>query len=314
MNSGRADTGDEEPRRADRILLVDDEEVMRRLLTRAMGGAGYWCSAAGTGEEAIELLRVQEFDLAVVDKNLPDVSGIEVARRALDPGRQIPVIIVTAYPSDESKHAARSLGVARYITKPFGVHRLRKEVERLLITPRRASEPAAEAGEAPPGDRATIPPPPAPKAWVRTTGMPSRARPREPAETDVAILILEPDSRVRNALARTLADEGCRVVAFRTQDQAETHARYVGYDVLVARPEVLGEIRHWATLVPGEPPLGALAIVEGAGVAEHVKAIQAGARGLLSPPFDELAVAAELRQALSTMRNERERFSLPPGR
>jgi DNA-binding NtrC family response regulator len=144
--------------------------------------------------------------------------------------------------------------------------------------------------------------------------MPSRARSREPAETDVAIMILETDSRVRNALARTLADEGCRVAAFRALEQAETHARYVGYDVLIARPEVLAEVHHWSTMVPGEPPLGALAIVEGAGVVEHVKAIQAGARGLLSPPFDELKVVAELRQALDTMRRERERFSLPPQR
>jgi DNA-binding NtrC family response regulator len=145
---------------------------------------------------------------------------------------------------------------------------------------------------------------------MRTTGIPSSGPAGSHDETDISILILEADRRVRNDLARTLTDEGCRVVAFGTRKQAKVHARYVGYDVLIARPEVLTDVKHWATIVPGDPPLGLMAIVDGPGVQAHVKAIQAGARGILSPPFDELSVGAELRQAVHVMRDERERFSI----
>jgi DNA-binding NtrC family response regulator len=145
---------------------------------------------------------------------------------------------------------------------------------------------------------------------MRTTGIPARPQEGQRGETDVSILILESDKNTRNDLARTLTDEGCRVVAFGTRKQAKVHARYVGYDVLIARPDVLADVRHWATIVPGDPPLGLMAIVDGPGVQAHVKAIQAGARGILSPPFDELSVGAELREALHVMRDERERFSI----
>jgi DNA-binding response OmpR family regulator len=294
----------------DRILLVDDEEVMRRLLTRAMGGQGYWCSAAASAEEAIELLELQKFDLALVDKNLPDLSGIEVARRALERSRQVPVIIVTAYPTNESKDQARSIGVSRYITKPVGVYRLRQEVGSVLSAVKQSRASGGPAANVPPADRPTTPPPP-PKSWMRTTGIPGRIPLAKRNENELSILILEHDNLLRNDLARTLTDEGCRVVAFRSLKQAEVHARYVGYDVLIARPEVLSEVKHWATIVPGEPPLGMMAIVDGPGVEAHVKAIQAGARGILSPPFDELVVAGELHEALRVMRDERERFSFP---
>ncbi|MBW2276865.1 MAG: response regulator, partial [Deltaproteobacteria bacterium] len=295
----------------DRILLVDDEEVMRRLFTRAMGGQGYWCSAAASAEEAIELLAFQKFDLALVDKNLPDLSGLEVARRALEQEHQVPVIIVTGYPSNESKDEARSIGVSRYITKPVGVYRLRQEVDNVLTAVKQSRSSGGPVANVPPADRPTTPPPP-PKSWMRTTGIPGRIPAGQRDGNDISILILERDNFLRNDLARTLTGEGCRVVAFRSLKQAEVHARYVGYDILIARPEVLQEVKHWATIVPGEPPLGMMAIVNGPGVQAHVNAIQAGARGILSPPFDELAVAAELHEALSVMRDERERFSLPP--
>jgi DNA-binding NtrC family response regulator len=305
---GARDTSRDLEESQDRILLVDDEEVMRRLLTRAMGGQGYWCSAAATAEEAIELLELQRFDLALVDKNLPDRSGIEVARRALELERKVPVIIVTAYPSNDSKQEAQTLGVSRYITKPVGVYRLRQEVDQVLTALRRSASLHSES-VMPPADRPTTPPPP-PKAFMRTTGIPARRKQGEHGDTDVSILILEADRNVRNDLARSLTDEGCRVVAFGTRRQAKVHARYVGYDVLIARPDVLADVKHWATIVPGDPPLGLMAIVDGPGVQAHVKAIQAGARGILSPPFDELSVGAEIREALQVMRDERERFSI----
>ncbi|MBW2277137.1 MAG: response regulator [Deltaproteobacteria bacterium] len=97
-------SGTVEPSTTFRILVVDDEGLARRMMTRAIGAAGHFCSSTGSGEEAIELLELQQFDLAVIDKNLPDVSGLEVARKARGLSRKVPVIVVTGFPSSGSAH------------------------------------------------------------------------------------------------------------------------------------------------------------------------------------------------------------------
>jgi DNA-binding response OmpR family regulator len=262
----KADCSDR-PSSTHHILVVDDEEVMRRMLTRALGEARHWCASTGSGEEAVELLEQQVFDLAVVDKNLPDLGGIEVARAALGSQPPVPVIIVTGYPSDESRREATSIGVSSYLTKPFGVHDLRQEVSGILDSPEE-----------------------------RAAGI------DRPVETNVAIMIVEPDAAVRHALLTVLTGTGCRVVAFRSRHQAENHVRHVGYDVLIARPALLRETKYWASRAKGGPPLGSVAVLDDCALDRKVEAIQLGAGGVLTPPFEASGVIAELRAALARMR------------
>lgn len=272
MTPGKADCSDRLSS-THHILVVDDEEVMRRMLTRALGEARHWCASTGSGEEAVELLEMQRFDLAVVDKNLPDLGGIEVARKALGSQPPVPVIIVTGYPSDESRHEAASIGVSGYLTKPFGVYQLQQEVSGVLD-----SFDESPAGTDRPVDI------------------------DRPAGIEVAILIVEPDARIRDSLLTVLTDAGCQVVAFRSRHQAEIHVRHVGYDVLIARPEVLRETKHWTARARGSPPLGTVAVLDSYALDRKVEAIQLGAGGVLTPPFEASGVIAELRAALTRMR------------
>jgi DNA-binding response OmpR family regulator len=290
-----------------RILVVDDEELARRMMTRAIGAAGHFCASTGSGEEAIELLEIQQFHLAVVDKNLPDVSGIEVARRALGLSRQVPVIMVTGFPSDESEREAQRIGAARYIVKPFETSELQQEVREVLRASWGPSPPPSSEADAskPPSARETTPL----RGSTADTAHREPDAPRAaegPADTDVAVLLVEPDRSVRGALIAALTAAGCRVVAFQSQQQAEVHVRYVGYDVLVARPELLSTTGHWSSLVPGSEPLGVIAIAGSDALAERVSAIQNGVQGVLAPPFEKSMVVAELLSALAVMRDRRD--------
>ena len=319
MTPLRQERGTVEPSTTFRILVVDDEGLARRMMTRAIGAAGHFCASTGSGEEAIELLELQQFDLAVIDKNLPDVSGLEVARRARGLTRKVPVIVVTGFPSDSSEREARRLGAARYMVKPFETAELQREVHDVLKAswgPRASYEDVRDPSGRVLMDRQTRPltpssPPPRPPPNQPMPRPPSKSA-AEQSDTDVAVLLVEADNRVRSALVDALTGAGCRVVAFQSRFQAEVHVRYVGYDVLVARPEVLHEAGHWDTLLPGGPPLGSIAVADSGALTERVKSIQEGARGVFVPPFEATQVVGELRSALALMRDQLKRASVPP--
>lgn len=105
-----------------RILLVDDEENMRRLLTGMLESA-YDVEVASDGETAMRLLREPDahYDLLISDLNMPGIDGLMLIREAhrVDPG--LPTIVITGYSSESSAIEALNLGVAGYLTKPFGI-------------------------------------------------------------------------------------------------------------------------------------------------------------------------------------------------
>ena len=96
-----------------RILIAEDETLIRLDLRQLLEAAGFdVCAEARDGEEAVELARREEPDLAVLDVKMPRLDGIEAARRILDE-RPIPIVMVTAY--GEQVEA----GVFGYLVKPF---------------------------------------------------------------------------------------------------------------------------------------------------------------------------------------------------
>jgi DNA-binding NtrC family response regulator len=294
MNPGRSSSSDRQSTQH-RVLVVDDEEVMLRLLALAIRDTSCSCELAGSGEEAVELLGRERFDLAVVDKNLPGIGGLEVARRALDSVPPVPVIMVTGYPSEDSKREASTLGVSSYMTKPFGTYDLRRTVSKVLEDRQDLAEQASASSgaDALPHEKPTRPPP-------------GRARIRADLrrEIDVSFLILEPNAGIRDELLTVLTGLGLRAFAFETMHQAEIHVRQAGYDVLIARPELLRETRYWTELVAEDAPLGTIAVLDTNALHRRVDATLAGARGLLAPPFDVTHVATEIRRAVTAMRGE----------
>ena len=102
-----------------RILIAEDETLIRLDLRQLLEGAGFdVCAEARDGEEAVELARREEPDLAVLDVKMPMLDGIEAARRILDE-RPIPIVMLTAYGQDELVSRAVEAGVFGYLVKPF---------------------------------------------------------------------------------------------------------------------------------------------------------------------------------------------------
>jgi DNA-binding response OmpR family regulator len=102
-----------------RVLVVDDEESARSVLEQVLSGEGYTVDALSDAESAWAELCARSYDLAVVDKNLEGVSGVDLVGRMREAGMDVPVVLVTGYPSLSTISEALGAGAADYIAKPF---------------------------------------------------------------------------------------------------------------------------------------------------------------------------------------------------
>jgi DNA-binding NtrC family response regulator len=107
---------------AGRILVIDDDRSARVLLDRLLTRAGHQVSIVETAEQGLERLAQSGFDLLITDKNLPGIDGIEVLRRAREQQPRLRAILITGFPTPETREQALELGVFAFVTKPFGVH------------------------------------------------------------------------------------------------------------------------------------------------------------------------------------------------
>ena len=103
----------------ERVLIVEDEELMRELLTKILAGENYRIYQASSAEEAMKLMQDQAFDLVLTDLRLKGMNGLQLLTevRLLDP--EIVVIVMTAYASVETAVEAMRKGAYDYLTKPF---------------------------------------------------------------------------------------------------------------------------------------------------------------------------------------------------
>jgi two-component system KDP operon response regulator KdpE len=105
------------------ILVVDDEEAIRRFLAVTLTSQGYEIVEAASGQEAISSVNSRPPDLIILDLILPDIDGVEVTRR-LRRWTQVPIIILSVRDSENDKIAALDAGADDYLTKPFGAGEL----------------------------------------------------------------------------------------------------------------------------------------------------------------------------------------------
>jgi DNA-binding response OmpR family regulator len=125
------------------ILLVDDEESVRKVLTFPLERDGFTVVQAADGEEALRRFSESAPDLVVLDIMLPKLDGLEVCKR-LRATSQVPIIMLTARDDELDKVIGLELGADDYITKPFSIREFRSRVRALL---RRAKAPAHGAGD-----------------------------------------------------------------------------------------------------------------------------------------------------------------------
>jgi two-component system KDP operon response regulator KdpE len=123
---------------SERILVVDDEEQIRRALQRALAARGYEVEIAVDGEDALSTFGAFAPDVVVLDLNLPGVDGIEVARR-IRSWSAVPILVLSVRDEEGDKVRALDTGADDYLTKPFGVPELVARIRALL----RRSEPAS---------------------------------------------------------------------------------------------------------------------------------------------------------------------------
>jgi two-component system nitrogen regulation response regulator GlnG len=114
------------------ILVADDEESIRWVLERACAQQGHTVTTVATGAEALEALRAQAFDLALVDIRMPDISGLDVLSRARQEGIDTLFIVMTAQNTMANAIEATKRGAYDYLTKPFDLEQVAVLITRAL--------------------------------------------------------------------------------------------------------------------------------------------------------------------------------------
>lgn len=112
------------------VLVVDDEEMMRSLLTKILSREGYNILTAEDGLQALEMLREDKIDIVISDMKMPRMNGFELLKHIKDEYPTTGVIIMTAYGDTYTVKDALLLGADEYITKPFKSFEISLVVER----------------------------------------------------------------------------------------------------------------------------------------------------------------------------------------
>ena len=123
------------------ILVVDDEPQIRRVMRTTLIAQGYEVSDARTGDDALDLVRSEKYDLMLLDCNMPGRSGVDTCRE-IRLGSDLPIIMVTVRGSERDKVMALDAGADGYLTKPFSASELSARIRAIL---RRTNFPAGMA-------------------------------------------------------------------------------------------------------------------------------------------------------------------------
>ena len=111
------------------VLIAEDETIIRLDLRGQLEDAGYVvCAEARDGKEAVELARKTQPDIVLLDVKMPELDGIEAARRILHE-RPVPILLLTAYSDEKLVRRAAAAGVFAYLVKPFSAHELAPAIE-----------------------------------------------------------------------------------------------------------------------------------------------------------------------------------------
>ena len=136
-----------------RVLLVEDEPYMAEAIRDGLRLEAIAADIAGDGDTALELLSVNSYDLAVLDRDIPGPSGDEIARRIVASGSGTPILMLTAAVRLDDKATGLELGADDYLTKPF-------ELRELVLRSERSTAGAPTAGH--PCERSQV------CGWIRS--------------------------------------------------------------------------------------------------------------------------------------------------
>jgi DNA-binding NtrC family response regulator len=115
-----------------RILIVDDDENIRKVVLAILEDKGYNVESAGTAKEAIEKTKRKFYNLALIDIRLPDMEGIELLTKMRDTTPRMRKVIITGYPTLQNAVDAVNKGADAYIVKPFDVEKVLNTIDQQL--------------------------------------------------------------------------------------------------------------------------------------------------------------------------------------
>ena len=125
------------PTRRLRVLLAEDNVVNQRVATRLLEKEGHIVTLAANGAEAVAIFRPGEFDLVLMDVQMPEMDGFEATRRirAAENGDQVPIVALTAYAMKSDEELCLQATMNGYLSKPISAARLNEMIERVVLTP-----------------------------------------------------------------------------------------------------------------------------------------------------------------------------------
>ena len=106
------------------ILAVDDEQNLLELLVTVLGKRGFKVTTALNGLQALKLLDRESFELAILDLKMGPINGVELLKEIKDRRPVTKIIMMTAYPTSETRAQASSNGASAYLTKPVDIQKL----------------------------------------------------------------------------------------------------------------------------------------------------------------------------------------------
>ena len=112
-----------------RILIIDDDENIRKVLTTILEDEGYDVESVDTAKKAIERTRRKFYNLALIDIRLPDMEGIELLTKMKNTTPKIRKLIITGYPTLQNAVEAVNRGADAYIMKPFDMEKVLEEIK-----------------------------------------------------------------------------------------------------------------------------------------------------------------------------------------
>jgi two-component system KDP operon response regulator KdpE len=117
---------------APRVLIVDDENAIRRVLCTTLRASGFDVVESARGEEAVSLVNQSTFDAVLLDRNMPGMGGLNVCRAIRLTNRDVPILMLTVRDAEDDKVEALDAGCDDYVTKPFAVRELIARVNALV--------------------------------------------------------------------------------------------------------------------------------------------------------------------------------------
>lgn len=115
-----------------KLLLVEDESILSNIITKGLKKCGYAVDRAMDGEEAIELHEINQYDLIVLDLNLPKLDGLAVLKKIRDENKEINILILSARSEIEDRITGLDSGANDYLIKPFDFKELEARIRNLL--------------------------------------------------------------------------------------------------------------------------------------------------------------------------------------